>query len=100
MSGLVCSDWLWAGLLWTKQNYLFDVNHGWMGTHPSPAATVPSAFLSANAQWRHLVSMRVLSVPDKWEFPWFAAWDLAFHASPLGAGRSRVRQGAVVVSPL
>jgi len=67
-----------AGLLWTKQIYLFDVN-AWLDgdnpNHPPP----PSRKKIRNTHWRHLNSMRVLSMPDKWEYPWFAAWDLAFH---------------------
>ncbi|HSB61758.1 MAG TPA: glucosidase, partial [Vicinamibacteria bacterium] len=67
-----------ANLLWTKQIYLFDVsvwldgdNPGWRP--PSSRQRI------RNAHWRHLNSMRVMSMPDKWEYPWFAAWDLAFH---------------------
>ncbi len=71
-----------AGLLWTKQIYLFDVNQWLSGddpTHPPPDAR---RFIR-NTHWRHLNSMRVLSMPDGWEYPWFAAWDLAFHAVAL-----------------
>jgi hypothetical protein len=67
-----------AGLLWTKQSYLFDVKLWLAGDHadsPLPAARVNIR----NQHWRHLNSMRVMTVPDKWEYPWFAAWDLAFH---------------------
>jgi len=67
-----------AGLLWTKQVYLYNVNTWLEGddpNHPPPA----SRQHIRNAHWRHLNSMRVLSMPDKWEYPWFAAWDLAFH---------------------
>ncbi|GIW80689.1 MAG: glucosidase [Gemmatales bacterium] len=67
-----------AGLLWTKQIYLFDV-HLWLAGdnpfYPPPA----SRWLIRNQHWLHLNSMRVMSMPDKWEYPWFAAWDLAFH---------------------
>jgi len=67
-----------AGLLWTKQIYLFDVN-AWLDgdnpKYPPPASRLGIR----NRHWRHLNSMRVLSMPDKWEYPWFAAWDLAFH---------------------
>jgi hypothetical protein len=67
-----------AGLLWTKQSYIFDV-HGWLegdcGAWPPPA----SRRHNRNGHWQHLNSLRVMSMPDKWEYPWFAAWDLAFH---------------------
>jgi hypothetical protein len=67
-----------AGLLWSKQSYVFDV-HRWLeGDNPDwppPASRVQIR----NQHWRHLNSMRVMTVPDKWEYPWFAAWDLAFH---------------------
>jgi hypothetical protein len=67
-----------AGLLWTKQVYLFDVN-GWL-EGDNPKFPPPASRLGIrNKHWRHLNSMRVLSMPDKWEYPWFAAWDLAFH---------------------
>jgi hypothetical protein len=68
-----------AGMLWTKQSYLFDVDVWLDGDDPR---TPPPAERSKgrNAHWRHLNSMRILSMPDKWEYPWFAAWDLAFHA--------------------
>ena len=71
-----------AGLLWTKQIYLFDVNEWLEGDNlriPPPS----SRLSGRNKHWRHLNSMRVLSMPDKWEYPWFAAWDLAFHTVVL-----------------
>ena len=66
-----------AGLLWSKQIYLFDVDRWFEGDNPKfpPPA---SRLEIRNKHWRHLNSMRVLSMPDKWEYPWFAAWDLAF----------------------
>jgi hypothetical protein len=71
-----------AGMLWSKQIYLFDVNLWLEGDDPRwpPPPTRP---FIRNTHWRHLNSMRVLSMPDKWEYPWFAAWDLAFHAPVL-----------------
>jgi hypothetical protein len=71
-----------AGLLWSKQVYLFDVAKWLDGDDPS-APPPRSRRTIRNAHWRHLNSMRVLSMPDKWEYPWFAAWDLAFHAVTL-----------------
>jgi hypothetical protein len=67
----------WAGLLWSKQFYMFDVALWQDGDDPKcpPPA---SRRRVRNAHWRHLNSMRVMTLPDKWEYPWFAAWDLAF----------------------
>jgi hypothetical protein len=71
-----------AGMLWSKQIYLFDVNQWLEGDNP--AWPPPRTRLEKrNTHWRHLNSMRILSMPDKWEYPWFAAWDLAFHCAPL-----------------
>ncbi len=71
-----------AGLLWSKQIYLFDVNQWLEGDNPrSPPPA--SRLQLRNVHWRHLNSMRVLSMPDKWEYPWFAAWDLAFQCVAL-----------------
>jgi len=68
-----------AGMLWTKQIYLFDVERWLQGDNPNlpPPA---SRHHIRNSHWKHLNSMRILSMPDKWEYPWFAAWDLAFHS--------------------
>jgi hypothetical protein len=71
-----------AGMLWTKQIYLFDVDLWLSGddpTCPPPA----SRHRTRNTHWRHLNSMRIMTMPDKWEYPWFAAWDLAFHCITL-----------------
>ncbi|MBI3852373.1 MAG: glucosidase [Verrucomicrobia bacterium] len=71
-----------AGLLWSKQIYLFDVAEWLDGDFPDwpPPESRKSI---RNVHWRHLNSKRILSMPDKWEYPWFAAWDLAFQAVPL-----------------
>ena len=71
-----------AGWLWTKQIYLFDVSQ-WLEGDVVHRPLPKSRRFVRNNQWRHLNSMRILSMPDKWEFPWFAAWDLAFHVLPL-----------------
>ena len=72
-----------AGLLWSKQYYEYDV-HRWLGEHGAnpwdPAAQTSSV---RNTSWFHMIARDVISMPDKWEYPWFAAWDLAFHAAPL-----------------
>jgi hypothetical protein len=71
-----------AGLLWSKQIYLFDVNKWLEGD--TPRFPPPASRLRIrNIHWRHLNSMRILSMPDKWEYPWFASWDLAFHCVTL-----------------
>jgi hypothetical protein len=71
-----------AGLLWTKQSYLFDVDLWLKGDQPDVPPPAQRRF-GRNQHWRHLNSMRVMTVPDKWEYPWFAAWDLAFQCVPL-----------------
>jgi hypothetical protein len=71
-----------AGLLWTKQIYLFDV-HRWLDGDNPDAPPPPSHSRIRNTHWKHLNSMRILSMPDKWEYPWFAAWDVAFHCVAL-----------------
>ncbi|HWN71969.1 MAG TPA: glucosidase [Haliangium sp.] len=71
-----------AGMLWTKQIYLFDVDRWLDGDNPSWPPPAERLGIR-NHHWRHLNSKRILSMPDKWEYPWFAAWDLAFHCVPL-----------------
>jgi hypothetical protein len=71
-----------AGMLWTKQIYLFDVGLWLDGDDPGNPPP-PARRQIRNTHWRHLNSMRILSMPDKWEYPWFAAWDLAFHCVAL-----------------
>jgi len=68
-----------AGMLWTRQSYLFDVDM-WLDGDPGEPPPPENRQRGRNSRWRHLNSMRILSMPDKWEYPWFAAWDLAFHA--------------------
>ncbi len=73
-----------AGMLWSKQIYLFDVNRWLVGDNLGLGFQPPdSRWQIRNTHWRHLNSMRILSMPDKWEYPWFAAWDLAFHCVTL-----------------
>jgi hypothetical protein len=69
-----------AGMLWGKQIYLFDVNRWLEGDRIPPPESHKKI---RNIHWRHLNSMRVLTMPDKWEFPWFASWDLAFQCTTL-----------------
>jgi hypothetical protein len=71
-----------AGMLWSKQIYLFDVQ-AWLDGDNPQWPPPESRKRGRNTHWRHLNSMRILSMPDKWEFPWFASWDLAFHCVTL-----------------
>lgn len=64
-------------MLWSRQIYLFDVNRWLEGDDPNSAPPTSRRSIR-NLHWRHLNSMRIIAVPDRWEFPWFAAWDLAF----------------------
>ena len=69
-----------AGMIWNQQIYLYDVS-GWLqGDRDAPPEEHKHL---RNTHWRHIISMRIFSMPDKWEFPWFAAWDLSFHALTL-----------------
>ncbi|MEO7589496.1 MAG: hypothetical protein ABIS84_15865 [Arachnia sp.] len=71
-----------AGLLWSKQFYHFDVAE-WLDGDPSGPPPPASRHTGRNASWRHLSAHEVFSMPDVWEYPWFAAWDLAFQAVAL-----------------
>jgi len=72
----------YAGLLWTKQFYHYVVKD-WLGGDPEQPAPPASRLTGRNAEWDHLFNRDVISVPDKWEYPWYAAWDLAFHMLPF-----------------
>ncbi|HEY6503700.1 MAG TPA: glucosidase [Chitinophagaceae bacterium] len=67
-----------SGLLWTKQFYYLDVFKWLFG---EPNETAPDRIYKRNYDWQHLTCRNIISMPDKWEYPWFAAWDLAFHAA-------------------
>ncbi len=71
-----------AGMLWSKQYYGLDMEQ-WLVEHGSDPIA-PAEGLR-NHDWQHLISEDIISMPDKWEYPWFAAWDLAFHAIALSA---------------
>jgi len=71
-----------AGLLWSKQFYHYNVRR-WLRGDPAGPEPPQQRKLGRNHQWGHLYNDDVLSMPDKWEYPWFAAWDLAFHCIPL-----------------
>ena len=71
-----------GGLFWTKQYYFFDVNM-WLREHGVDPFDSPSSVPVRNRHWFHMLNDDVISMPDKWEYPWYAAWDLAFHAVAL-----------------
>ncbi len=71
-----------AGLLWSKQFYHYGVEL-WLNGDPASPPPLPTRKHGRNSDWTHVYNLDVLSMPDKWEYPWFAAWDLAFHCIPL-----------------
>ncbi|BAY38701.1 hypothetical protein NIES2111_30490 [Nostoc sp. NIES-2111] len=73
-----------AGLLWSKQYYNYIV-HEWLHGDPGQPPPPPERKAGRNHEWISLFSEDILSMPDKWEYPWFAAWDLAFHLLPFAA---------------
>ena len=72
-----------AGMLWSKQFFFFDVDK-WLEEHGVDPMQ-PGARFMRNAEWFHMVNQHVISMPDKWEYPWYAAWDLAFHTIALSS---------------
>jgi Glycosyl hydrolase family 63 C-terminal domain len=71
-----------AGMLWSKQYYAYSIEN-WIAGDPATPTPPPERKRGRNAQWVHFDAAEILSMPDKWEYPWFAAWDLAFHAIPI-----------------
>jgi hypothetical protein len=70
-----------AGMLWSKQFYFFDGDN-WLDEHNSNP--LHKGYINArNSEWFHMLNEDIISMPDKWEYPWYAAWDLAFHTLPL-----------------
>ncbi len=72
----------YAGLLWSKQLYYFDVEQ-WLNGDPAGIQPPTSRRNGRNRDWLHLNNFDIVSMPDVWEYPWYAAWDLAFHCVPL-----------------
>ena len=71
-----------SGMLWSKQFYYYDVAR-WLDGDPTQAPVPPQRRTGRNSRWRHFDSFDIMSVPDKWEYPWFAAWELGFHCVAL-----------------
>ena len=71
-----------AGMLWSKQYYYFDLDR-WLDEHQAHPLMGETHRNVRNAEWFHMLNSDVISMPDKWEYPWYAAWDLAFHTIAL-----------------
>ena len=71
-----------AGMLWTKQYYYFDLDK-WLDAHEAHPLLGTTHRKFRNAEWFHMLNSEIISMPDKWEYPWYAAWDLAFHTLAL-----------------
>ncbi len=71
-----------AGLMWSKQYYYFDIPQ-WLRGDPAQPTPPPERLQGRNSDWVHLNNAEIISMPDKWEYPWYASWDLAFHCIPL-----------------
>ena len=71
-----------AGMMWSKQFYYYEVNR-WLQGDPAEPPPPPQRLHGRNREWMHVYNADVISMCDKWEYPWFAAWDLAFHCVPL-----------------
>ena len=72
----------YAGLLWTKQFFNYSVKD-WLTGDPNSPKPPAERLRGRNRDWEHLFNADVISMPDKWEYPWYAAWDLAFHMIPM-----------------
>jgi hypothetical protein len=71
-----------AGMLWSKQYYYFDMDK-WLEEHEAHPLTGTTHRSIRNTEWFHMLNSDIISMPDKWEYPWYAAWDLAFHTIAL-----------------
>ena len=71
-----------AGMLWTKQFYYYNIEQ-WLNGDPGLPPAPETRHQGRNSEWQHLNNFDIISMPDKWEYPWYAAWDLAFHCIPL-----------------
>ncbi|HCX25134.1 MAG: glucosidase [Flammeovirgaceae bacterium] len=85
-----------AGMMWSKQFYYYNVRN-WL--YGDPGRMKPSATRAKgrNSDWQHLYNYDILSMPDKWEYPWYAAWDLAFHCIPIARIDSDFAKGQLLL---
>ena len=85
-----------AGLLWSKQFYHYDVDR-WLKGDPAGPEPPKERLHGRNADWTQLYNADVISMPDKWEYPWYAAWDLAFHCLPIALVDPRFAKDQLVL---
>ena len=85
-----------GGLIWTKQFYYYDVPE-WLNGDPAQPAPPAGRKHGRNREWQHLNNADVISMPDKWEYPWYAAWDLAFHCIPLALIDAEFAKGQLML---
>ncbi|HEV7672517.1 MAG TPA: glucosidase [Thermoanaerobaculia bacterium] len=86
----------YAGLLWSKQFYHFDVPR-WLRGDPGQPPPPPERRKGRDHEWFHLNNADVISMPDTWEYPWYAAWDLAFHCVPLATLDPAFAKGQLIL---
>jgi hypothetical protein len=84
----------YAGMIWSKQFFHYDVQEWLTG---DPTQPPPERTHGRNQNWQHISNAEVISMPDKWEYPWFAAWDLAFHCLPLAVIDAEFAKGQLVL---
>jgi hypothetical protein len=85
-----------AGLLWSKQFYDYDVEQ-WLDGDPAGPPPPDARKTGRNSQWRHVNNGDVISMPDTWEYPWYATWDLAFHCLPLARVDPEFAKGQLIL---
>jgi hypothetical protein len=86
----------YAGLVWTKQFYHYIVD-AWIKGDPNGPPAPLARRQGRNSDWRHLFNRDVISMPDKWEYPWYAAWDLAFHMIPMSKIDPEFAKGQLIL---
>jgi len=85
-----------GGMLWSKQFYHYDVKR-WLAGDPTQPPPPSKRRSGRNAEWTHLYNEDIISMPDKWEYPWYAAWDLAFHTIPLALVDPEFAKGQLIL---
>jgi hypothetical protein len=85
-----------AGMIWSKQFFYYDVRE-WLQGDPAQPAPPAERQHGRNHAWNHLNNADIISMPDKWEYPWYAAWDLAFHCIPLAMVDVEFAKGQLVL---